>query len=151
MARSTTPPMFARFLAPIIDTLRARGNVAASRDVLAEVIERSGLTPEEVEATTPAGQSRVRNQIHWARFYLVRAGVLDTTARGVWRLTDAAASIDINSPEVVRALLRAVRSTKSDSISNVLQELGARRPTRPAQRTEPSEDVVALRAALTQR
>ncbi len=33
------------------------------------------------------GGSRVRNQIQWARFYLVKGGYLDSSKRGVWSLT----------------------------------------------------------------
>ena len=34
------------------------------------------------------GESRVRNQIAWGRFYLAKAGFIDSSQRGVWSLTE---------------------------------------------------------------
>jgi len=35
-----------------------------------------------------SGGSRFRNRVAWARFYLVREGLLDSSKHGVWSLTD---------------------------------------------------------------
>lgn len=35
-----------------------------------------------------SGQPRFRNQVAWARFYLKREGMLDSSTRGVWSLTE---------------------------------------------------------------
>jgi restriction system protein len=47
------------------------------------VIERLKISEKAQEATTSNGQSRVRNQIGWARFYLVKAGLVDASAFGL--------------------------------------------------------------------
>jgi restriction system protein len=53
------------------------------------VLERPNVSEKEQEKTTSNGQSRVRNQVGWARFYLTKAGILDASQRGVWTLTEA--------------------------------------------------------------
>ena len=35
-----------------------------------------------------SGLSRVYNQVHWARMYLVHGGLVDSSKRGVWTLTE---------------------------------------------------------------
>ncbi|MFV9504876.1 MAG: winged helix-turn-helix domain-containing protein [Oscillochloridaceae bacterium umkhey_bin13] len=35
-----------------------------------------------------ASEGRFDNQVHWAKFYLSRAGYIDSTTRGVWSLTE---------------------------------------------------------------
>ncbi|WP_442855016.1 winged helix-turn-helix domain-containing protein [Burkholderia sp. MSMB1552] len=37
----------------------------------------------------PSGEGRFRNRIRWARLYLVREGLVDSSKRGVWALTEA--------------------------------------------------------------
>jgi restriction system protein len=39
----------------------------------------------------------VRNQVHWARQYLVWDGYIDSSKRGVWTLTDKGRSVDFNN------------------------------------------------------
>src|SRR6187402_1762743 len=84
-----TPPLFARFLWPVIDGLRRLGGSARANKVTALVIEECGVSSNELEQFTAAGLPRIKNQIHWARYYLVRAGYLDASERGVWKLTEA--------------------------------------------------------------
>ncbi len=47
------------------------------------------------EVTNKNGQSRVRNQVNWARLYLVHAGYLNSSQRGVWVLTKKGISLDL--------------------------------------------------------
>jgi restriction system protein len=46
------------------------------------------LSDEVQNELLPSGGPRYRNQVAWARFYLVRAGLLDSSRRGVWSLTE---------------------------------------------------------------
>ena len=71
------------------------------------VIDRLGLTKQEQEETTSNGQSRVKNQIAWARFYLVKAGYLDASQRGVWALTEAGRAAKVD-PDSVLSLFKDV-------------------------------------------
>lgn len=111
--KDTRGPMFLRFVAPIVDTLRERGGAGAASEVADGVIARLGLSPEEAGAPTSNGQSRVRNQINWARFYLAKSGYLSAPKRGVWKLTDLGhqATLDANS---VRALFNDVQEGFDD-------------------------------------
>ena len=77
-----------RYVAPIVTVLRELGGSAAPREVTDRVIERLRISEAEQNETTTNGQSRVRNQIAWARNSLADAGLIDRSIRGVWTLTD---------------------------------------------------------------
>jgi restriction system protein len=57
-----------------------------------EVVERVGaemrLSQEQLAQLLPSGkQAVIANRVHWARFYLVKAGLLEQVRRGVFRAT----------------------------------------------------------------
>lgn len=80
-------PKFVQFLGPVLDALRSFGGSAEPRQVVDKVAELTDLTSEELEETNKNGQSKYENQVAWARFYLVKAGLLDSKKRGLWSVT----------------------------------------------------------------
>lgn len=84
-----TGPVFLKYFQPIIDVLLEQGGSANSKEVIELVIEKLNISEEEVEEKLKSGASRVKNQIAWARIYLVKSGYLDDSSkRGVWSLTE---------------------------------------------------------------
>lgn len=81
-------PEFLKYINPVLTTLQLNGGAGESSDVIEKVIDKLGITENELEETTSNGQSRIRNQIQWARFYLFKAGLIDNAQRGIWRLTN---------------------------------------------------------------
>ena len=81
-------PQFIRFLKPIIEVLRESGGSGTSSEVTDKVIERLAIPDEELTVILKSGQSRVYNQVHWARMYLVNGDLIDSSKRGVWTLTE---------------------------------------------------------------
>jgi len=49
--------------------------------------------------TVPSGGSRLRTNVAWARFYLVQEGLLDSSERGVWSLTERGRSARLTLSE----------------------------------------------------
>lgn len=95
--REANGPQFIRFFKPIIQTLREMGGSSTSAEVTNAVIERLNI-PEDEQAVVnqKSGQNRIYNQVHWARLYLVNGGLIDSSRRGVWTLTDRGNSIDVD-------------------------------------------------------
>ena len=81
-------PKFIQYFQPVIDGLRDLGSSARPREVYAWIAERHVVPKEEIEGTTKGGQSKFENKVGWARFYLAKAGLIDTEQRGVWVLTE---------------------------------------------------------------
>ncbi|KAF0116693.1 MAG: restriction system protein [Rhodospirillaceae bacterium] len=66
----------------------------------AAITTRFGLTPEESEQRLPSGKQRVLpNRIHWAKFYLTKAGFLETPRRGRFAITDSGRHLLAHPPE----------------------------------------------------
>ena len=80
-------PQFVRFFGPLLNALRALGGSAEPRSAMDKVVELEAVTEKELAEKTKSGQSRYEDQVHWARFYLCRAGLIDGKIRGRWKLT----------------------------------------------------------------
>ncbi|MDY0269686.1 restriction endonuclease [Trichloromonas sp.] len=75
-------------MGPILDALRYLGGSGKPREVSELVAERLSVPDKKQEETLKSGQSRFHNQVAWARQYLVWEGLLDSSTRGVWSLTE---------------------------------------------------------------
>lgn len=92
-------PKFVQYFQPVIDGLRDLGSSAKPREVYAWIAERHSVPQEEIEGTTRGGQSKFENKVGWARFYLAKAGLIDTEQRGVWVLTEKGRKTNISHDE----------------------------------------------------
>ncbi len=79
---------FLRYFGPLLDALRALGGSGTPDEVVERIAIDLGLSDEAQDDPLPSGESRFRNQVAWARFYLVREGLIDSSRRGVWSLTE---------------------------------------------------------------
>ena len=65
----------------------------------AEIAGAFGLSTEERERKLPSGRQRVlHNRIHWAKFYLMKAGLLDSPGRGRFGISPAGRQLLTDSP-----------------------------------------------------
>ncbi len=95
--RQVNGPQFIRFFKPIIQILREMGGSSTSAEVTNVAIERLNIQEDEQAVVNQkSGRYRVYNQVHWARLYLVNGGLIDSSRRGVWTLTDKGNSIDVD-------------------------------------------------------
>ena len=86
---------FLRFYLPVIETLRELGGSGTSSEVVDKVIEKLKITEEEQKETLKSGAQRIKNQIAWARSYLVQNGYIDSSQRGIWSLTNKGLTVDL--------------------------------------------------------
>lgn len=81
-------PRFVRYFGPVVNALNELGGSARPVEVRDKVAENLKLSEKVQSETLPSGTARFDNQIAWARFYLARAGIIDSSRRGVWTLTE---------------------------------------------------------------
>jgi restriction system protein len=93
-----------RFFKPIIEVLQETGGSGTAAEVIDRVIEKMKIPDAEQEVTLKSGESKVRNQVRWARLYLAYAGYIDASKRGVWSLTDKGLSADTLTFDAQEAL-----------------------------------------------
>lgn len=87
-AKKEEGAQFVRYFGPLLDSLRALGGSAKADEAVDRVAHDLSLTDDVLNETLPSGGSRFRNQVAWARFYLVREGLVDSSKHGVWSLTE---------------------------------------------------------------
>lgn len=84
--KKTKGPDFIKYIVPIIEVLNELGGSGNPSEVTDLIIEKYNVSEEELSLLNKNGASTVKNRIAWARFYLVKGGVLDSSKRGVWSL-----------------------------------------------------------------
>jgi len=94
---------FVRYFGPLLDALRGLGGSGTPYEVVERIAKDLGVTDAVQNELLPSGESRYRNQVAWARFYLVREGLLDSSKRGVWSLTERGRGT-VLSPEQSREI-----------------------------------------------
>lgn len=94
-------PQFVRYFQPVIDALISLGGSGRPEEVEEVIAEQLGLSEEERNEQIPSGQSRFSNKVNWARFYLVKAGLIDSSTRGVWSLTEKGRSTSLNAEQAL--------------------------------------------------
>lgn len=79
---------FLNFFGPLLDALRDLGGSGTPQEVVQKIVQNLSITDAIQNETLPSGEPRLRNQIHWARFYLTREGFLESSKRGVWSISE---------------------------------------------------------------
>lgn len=97
-------PSYQEFMRPFLEIAnQADGKEVRLRDVINQLADKFCLTEAEREETLPSGkQTILDNRVGWARTYLTKAGLLETTrrahfvitARGISALQDPSVNID---------------------------------------------------------
>jgi restriction system protein len=109
-------PQFVKYFAPLLDTLHQLGGSGRVDEVRSVIAQRLNLTEEEQSEPLPSKtQARFDNQVHWARFYLTKAGLLGSSQRGVWTLTEKGQAALPLSDADARRLFREISSTFAKS------------------------------------
>ena len=99
--RGATGPKFVRYFGPVLEALRDLGGTARPDDVANHVARTLELSLVDQNELNKSGQSRFRNSLHWARFYLVKAGLLEASERGVWSLTRSGSETVLSHTEAL--------------------------------------------------
>lgn len=117
--RNTEGTRFLRYFGPLLDALRKLGGSGSPDEVVEQIALDMSLPDEEQNEVLPSGGSRLKTNVAWARFYLVREGLLDSSKRGVWSLTEKGRAAKVGVAEAAEIFSRwvkifdAQRKTKS--------------------------------------
>jgi restriction system protein len=115
---------FLKYINPVLTILQENGGAGNSSNVIEQVIEKMGITDRELQETNASGESRIRNQIQWARFYLFKAGLIDNSQRGIWRLTNEGLEKKLSEDDVYNLMKSVQESGKKPNavLSKKLEE-----------------------------
>src|SRR4051794_10172060 len=102
-------PQFVQYFGPVLAALRELGDSGTPEEVREHVASTLKLADQTLNEQMSSGQSRFDNQVAWARFYLAKAGLIDSSRRGVWALTDKGKAAQLDSMQALH-LFRDVHS-----------------------------------------
>lgn len=88
MAKKKRQAEFVKWFGPLLDALRDLGYSGKPKEVTNKIAENEKLDDKTLESTLKSGIKRFENQVAWARQYLTWEGLLDSTTRGTWTLTE---------------------------------------------------------------
>jgi restriction system protein len=148
-----TIPDYQTLMLPVLRLAAERETRVA--DVAERIADDLGLTQEERETLLPSGRQRVlHNRIHWAKFYMSKAGLVASPARGRFMATDTGKALLATAPERVDVALLMQEPEFRDFYRNegsaAAQDDGAGTSLDTASaRTTPEEQIDAAHASLT--
>jgi len=81
-------PDYQSVMLPLLKIL-GDGNIHGLREVIDTLGDELNLTDEEKRELLPGGkQAKLNNRVSWARTYMKKAGLLESTGRGKFRITE---------------------------------------------------------------
>lgn len=108
-AKNQKTSQFTKYIGPVVAAIRELGGSGRPDEVRAVVARNLHISDSQQSEPLPSGvQTRFENQVHWARFYLAKAGFIDSSQRGVWTLTEKGRQLGVVSPDEIRSMLKDV-------------------------------------------
>ena len=109
VAKNKPASQFAKYIGPVVSAIRELGGSGRPGEVRAVVARDLHISDAEQSEPLPSGvQTRFENQVHWARFYLAKAGYIDSSQRGVWTLTEKGRLLGAVSADEIRSMIKDV-------------------------------------------
>lgn len=149
--KNTEGTKFLRYFGPLLDALRKLGGSGTPDEVVEQIAADMNLSDEEQNEEVPSGGSRLKTNVAWARFYLVREGLLDSSKRGIWSLTEKGRSARLSVEQAGEIFSRwvkvfdAQRKSKTAESEPIAEQVAeASGATSKDYRTEVLETLLAL-------
>jgi restriction system protein len=92
-------PDFQTLMLPVLEDV-SDGRERRHRDLFASLARRLELTPDDLAELLPSGaHSKFENRVRWAKWYLTKAGLLEPTGYGVFRISSRGREVLAGRPE----------------------------------------------------
>ena len=99
---------FTQWFGPTLDALRELGGSGSPYEVSSAVAVSQKVSESKLNETIKSGASKFHNQVCWARQYLVWEGYIDSSTRGIWKLTESGQTKKITNEEARSIFLKWV-------------------------------------------
>ncbi len=103
-------PKFVQFFSPVIEALKELGGSGRPSEVREVISRQLNISESDRTELLDGGAPRFDNQVAWARFYLVKEGIVDSSKRGVWSLSDRGREIELLSFDESLAIFQRIHS-----------------------------------------
>lgn len=153
-------PDYQTLMLPVL-RIAAEGE-ARVPEAASKIADELGLTTEEREEMLPSGRQRLlHNRIHWAKFYMTRAGLIDTPARGRFVISDAGhrllktnpIAINVETLKTYPSFVEFYNASNEGSSERATEAAPAEAVATPEEQIDAAQGILhaALKADLLQR
>ena len=122
VAKPNQGPQFVKYFAPVISALKELGNSGTPSEVKDLIAINLQISDKILDEQLPSGTSRFDNQVAWARFYLAKAGYIDSSKRGIWKLTEAGINSEITPKKALDIFQNIQQGFRQESTNNQINE-----------------------------
>ena len=125
-------PDFQSVMVPLLQ-LMSDGKERRHADLLTELATQFNLTDDEKRELLPSGRyPKFENRVRWAKWYLTKAGLLESTGHGVFRIAaEGTALLATDPPRLTLAVLKPLMSASDgdeEAVTVLLLRLKAGSP-----------------------
>ncbi|MFB9864508.1 restriction endonuclease [Rufibacter immobilis] len=117
---------FVKWFGPLLEALRELGYSGKPKEVSDKIAKNLKLDNAFLDQTLKSGTNRFHNQVAWARQYLTWEGLLDSSTRGTWKLTDKGKNTFLDYKQAHQLFLKWVeinqKARKNKSQKEVITE-----------------------------
>lgn len=153
-------PDYQTLMLPVL-RIAAEGE-ARVPEAASKIADELGLTTEEREEMLPSGRQRLlHNRIHWAKFYMTRAGLIDSPARGRFVISDGGKkllktnpiAINVETLKTYPSFVEFYNASNEGSSEGATEAAPAEAVATPEEQIDAAQGILhaALKAELLQR
>jgi restriction system protein len=128
---------YSNLVVPLLDALKALGGSGLPREVSDKMAEMLDIPENITSELLPSGALKFHNRVAWTRNYLAREGLLDSSKRGVWVLTEKGRTASYNAEQAREMIDKWLEYFKNQRLSRSA-----------TQESEDTEAYTALEASI---
>lgn len=106
-------PKFVQYFNDVLQALKALGGSGRPSEIVDYIAANREIEESEAELLS-GGTPRFSKNINWARFYLVKAGFIDGSKRGVWALTERGLKTELSHEDALQIFEQVQSQIRSD-------------------------------------
>lgn len=123
MAKRKKQAEFVKWFGPLLDALRELGYSGKPKEVSEKIADNLNLEDSFLDETLKSGTNKFHNQVAWARQYLAWEGLLDTSVRGTWKLTEKGKNTTLSYDEAHQLFLKWVEINQKSRKEKTKKEI----------------------------
>ena len=117
--KSVSKAAFLRWFKPLLTALKDLGGSGFPNEVRTKIIDNEKVTDEELKVIIgKSGANKFENEVAWARNYLVMAGYIDKSVKGVWILTKSGYEVDMTDELASEIFKKYVKVAKEKDVQS---------------------------------
>jgi restriction system protein len=133
--KTASGSQFIQYFGPLLEALRSLGGSGAVSEVVQRIAEDLKIPDEVQNEQLASGQSRFQNRVQWARQYLVWEGLLDSSKRGIWSLSERGLNTVLSHEQAAEIVTKWSRKNQESRTVNGPPEQTIAEPAEAPQAT----------------